>query len=98
MEQITDRTAGLTHPDFPDTFMLMRDDGSIEIRAGKSSILLHPDGMIIIQAGRARVLADSFELNEYRFNEEAVNPSEPALLKEVRSLLPSQHSIGDYGD
>jgi hypothetical protein len=98
MEPIPDRAIGLSHPDFQNSFVIVREDGSVEIGAGKASIILHPDGEIIIHATRIRYVCDTMELNENTFNDKATNPMEPALLSGSRKLLPSDRSIREYGN
>jgi hypothetical protein len=98
MEAIPDRAVGITSPDFPESFCIINDDGSIDIRAGEASILIHPDGEIIIHCSRLKYVCDSIEWNDVAFNDRATNPAEPALTIPIKKLLPSDRSIKDYGN
>jgi hypothetical protein len=98
MKVISDRAVALSSPDFPDSFVMVNDDGSVEIRAGEASILLIPEGEIIIQCSRLRFINDVMEWNGVEFNSRAVNPSEPALTVSTKTLLPSSRSVKDYGN
>lgn len=92
---IPGRTAGITHLDYDDSYVLVREDGSVEIRAGISSILLHPDGTIIINANSVKIVSEELEWNDATFNLGAVNPRQPALIK-AKGMLPSTRSLSDY--
>lgn len=89
------RTTGITHIDFNDSYVLLREDGSVEIRAGASSILMHPEGEIIIQGSRIKFLSDVIEVNDSEINMASSNPSQPALIRK-KGMLPSDRSLKDY--
>jgi len=89
------RTTGITHLDYDDSYVLVREDGSVEIRAGLSSILLHPDGTIILNANSVKIVSEDLEWNDTTFNLGAVHPKQPALIK-AKGMLPSERSLSDY--
>ena len=89
------RATGITHVDFNDSYVLVREDGSVEIRAGLSSILMHPDGNIIINANSVKILSDELEWNDSAFNNAAFNPRQPAFIK-AKGMLPSDRSLKEY--
>lgn len=93
---VPDKSAGIVHPVYPDTYVLVMEDGSIQMRAGKASIILHPDGNIIIQGKTIRHICDSLQWNENSFNDRATNPMEPALTT-IHKLIPSERSMLSYG-
>ena len=94
-DMIPPRTVGITHLDFSDSYVFVREDGSVEIRAGLSSMLLHPNGTIVINANSVKIIAEDLEWNDSTFNIAADNQRQPALIK-AKGMLPSERSLLDY--